>query len=214
MKPTSNRHRWNGDNYIDTHDTRIVNGAVRVKTEKVPNPRALHLLWVALCWMTLTTTGLASAQGSADEPTEIRNILQQAREAAAGISENCTLTTKIAEAQVKAGEVEGAMQTAVGIQNDWCKRTVFMRVNEILGDAQKALQIAAGNPDNRAKNYVLLAIAESQTKAGDLQGAMQTAGGIRDDSVKSSVLMSVARAQFKTGNVQEGAGNGCGHPIP
>jgi hypothetical protein len=44
MKLTSNRHRWHGDNYIDTHDTRIVNGAIRVKKEKVPNPMTLQLL--------------------------------------------------------------------------------------------------------------------------------------------------------------------------
>jgi hypothetical protein len=207
MKPRSNRHRPSGDNYIDTYGTRIVNDAVRVKKEKVVDTVALRLLWVALCWMTFTATGLASAQGSADETAEVRNILQQAREAAAGIPEDpeapqdCTLPTKIAEAQVKAGDVEGAIQTAAGIQNDWCKRTVFMRVNEAIGDVQRALEVAAGIQGDGAKAYFLLAIAESQTKAGDIQGAMQTAGGIQDDSVKSSVLMSVARAQFKAGNV-------------
>ena len=127
--------------------------------KKVPNHKTFHLLWVALCWTTFTAAGLAYAQGSADETAEILKILQQAREAVAGIPVDpeapleCDLPTKIAEAQVKTGDVEGAIQTAAGIQEDWCKRTVFKRVNEILGDAQKALQIAAGIRDDRAKSY-------------------------------------------------------------
>lgn len=112
MKPTSSRNRGSGANCIGTPDRRIMNCAVRCKKEKLPNQMVLHWLWVALCSMTLTATGLASAQGSPDETAAIRNIPQQAREAADTHSDGATRVLN------RGATISGGMMNFCAVMSD------------------------------------------------------------------------------------------------
>lgn len=180
---------------------------MKLGEKPLQNHQILHVLGVTLCWMTVAAIELASAQGSADETLEARNMLQQAKEAVAGVLVDCHqfpyLIGEIAKAQAKAGDVSGAMHTAAGIEDDSCQRIVLGSVIEVLKetDVQGALLIAGGIQDIRTKTSALLAIAENETRKGHVQVAAQAAAAIPEDSAaKSSALVTVAQAQVKAGD--------------
>lgn len=174
---------------------------MKLEKEALQNQMISHLLWGVLCLMTFVATGLAcTLQGSVDGNLEIHKVLQEARKAATGTPEGCNLLRRIARTQAKAGDMEGAVQTAAD-SPDSCSRYAFQEVNAVLGDVNRALQIAAGIGDDHAKTNALWAIVESQAAAGHVHVAEQAAVEIPDGTDwKATVLATVARAQIKAGD--------------
>jgi tetratricopeptide (TPR) repeat protein len=159
-------------------------------------------------------TALADTQGTVDQAIPVHNILRQSREAAAGGPEDCTLLREIATAQAKAGDIDGAIQTASGIKDDWCSRLAFENLDAVFGQVQNALKITDQIRDDRAKAYALLAIVKSQADVGHLDIAARAAAGIphsrmRKTEWKTEAMAMIARvrsrtiasAQAKTGDI-------------
>lgn len=121
---------------------------------------------------------------------------------------------EIAVARAKTGDVKGALQTAVTIQNVGVRADTLYQIAVIqaeAGDTEGALRTAATIQRDPPKSWALRIIAIAQAKAGDIKGALKTAATIQSNIYKASAfykasaLMEIAVAQVKAGDQDEAA---------
>jgi hypothetical protein len=123
-------------------------------------------------------------------------MLTLAKETALGIGGAYLAATYrvIAEDQANAGDIEGAKETAAGIEDANHRASAYRAIVEAqakAGDIEGAKKTAAGieNTPHRASAYGL--IAKAQAKAGDIEGAKKTAAGIEDGYNRVNAYMKI-----------------------
>jgi hypothetical protein len=109
----------------------------------------------------------------------------------------------IAGAQAVAGDVEGALKTAEGINspNDQARAAAFAgiaRAQAAAGDIEGALKTVELTVN---RTSALAAIAGAQAAAGDLEGALKTVEGINFLNDLPSALAQIAGGQAAAGDV-------------
>ena len=148
----------------------------------------------------------------ADRKTAAREILAEAVRAAREVeyeSSRAKAFANIEEAQVKAGDIQGALATARGVEYESSRAKAFANIAEAqakAGDIQGALATARGVEDESSRAKAFAVIAEAQAKAGDARGAVQSlsdaraaARGVKDESSRAwaFAVIAIAEAQAK-----------------
>ena len=109
----------------------------------------------------------------------------------------------IAETQAKAGDTDGALQTARLIDDAPDRARALSRIAETqakAGDTDGALQTARLIDDVLDRARALSRIAETQAKAGDADGALQTAKLIEWAYYRAEALSEISKVQAKAGD--------------
>ena len=109
----------------------------------------------------------------------------------------------IAETQAKAGDTDGALQTARLIDDAPDRARALSGIAETqakAGDADEALQTARLIDDALDRARALSGIAETQAKAGDADGALQTARLIEWAYYRAEALSEISKVQAKAGD--------------
>ncbi len=176
--------------------------------------------------LTLSVFFLSSLQSAEknteDEVAEVRNILQQARQAGASLPDDIgrAFMVHIWRAQLKAGDIDGALKT-VAMLGDGYKFDALKEIAIAQGkagdraSASKTFQqtLRAAKADGGPFGYggaepaALRDIAAAQVEMGDLAGALETAATVNSDYsdmvwLAGSVLHAIVDAQAKMGNIK------------
>lgn len=113
------------------------------------------------------------------------------------------LQPEIAAAQVLAGDVPGAIQTADAISDPKDKATAYARIAAAqaqAGDLPGALRTADAIPDPKEKGAAYAGIAGVQAKAGDVEGAFRTATAAADPGGQALACRNIATERLNTGD--------------
>jgi RNA polymerase sigma factor (sigma-70 family) len=152
----------------------------------------------------------AAPRAEAPEPSP---AFGEALTAAGGIEEpaqRVPVLVRIALAQAKAGDRDGARQTlrqardgADAVKDD-LKTMAFRETAEAyarLGDLDAAIRTAAGLAQEFAREQILFLVAAQQASDGDLPGARKVMAAMTTDQ-KDGALEAIAGAQAKAGDVK------------
>ncbi len=113
--------------------------------------------------------GQSKTHNTTEQVKQIHSILQSARQASATLpdsTDKATVLGSIAQAQAKAGDVPGALETAAII------------------------------PDSSRKADALGDVAQAQAQAGDVQGALAWTAKLSSDAEKTRALLGIAQAML------------------
>ena len=132
-----------------------------------------------------------------------KRTAKQISDASSLISHRNYSLSDIAETQAKAGDTDGALQTAKLIDDASDRARALSRIAETqakAGDPDGALQTARLINDVFGRARALSRIAETQAKAGDADGALQTAKLIEWAYYRADTLSEISKVQAKAGD--------------
>ncbi len=150
-----------------------------------------------------------------------RNI-KQAQEIAESINhsyERSKALSRISQAQVQAGDIEGAKETfqqaketAENINDSYYKSKALSRISQAqvqAGDIegtketfQQAKETAENINDSHERSEALYYLAQAQVQVGDIEGTKETAENINDSNYKSKALSLISQAQVQAGDIE------------
>jgi len=111
----------------------------------------------------------------------------------------------IVRAQVKAGELEAAFQTAETAEAGplgQAELTMICEAQLEAGDIEGAVQTAEGISNDLSKGSASVRIAAAQAQAGDIEGALRTAETIKDAYLRGVAFGFIGTAQAEAGDIK------------
>jgi RNA polymerase sigma factor (sigma-70 family) len=148
---------------------------------------------------------VALAQARAGDRDGARKTLQLARDAADAVKDDRVTMAfrEIAEAYARLGDLEAALRTAAGLDQEVAREQVLFLVasqQASAGDLPGARKVLAAMTTDQ-KDSALAAIARAQARAGDVNAALETADRLRHQPLsRADALEAIALAQAKAGH--------------
>jgi hypothetical protein len=170
----------------------------------------LGTAFVALTLPSLFICQPTAQEAKADDLFEVRRILKDATLGAMAVEDigfRGFLLQYIVRAQVRAGDLPGALNTASHFQNGARNDDRGLALQDIAiaqaerGDLKGALQTAAGIQDDEQRMEALRGIGFSRAKAGDIKGAHHAASLIRSSKAGRSISRDIAIGQGLAGDL-------------
>ncbi len=136
------------------------------------------------------------------EERKARDILSKARNFAQANKNNWALRD-IASAQVEAGDLDGAMDTAAVISSSGEKGSTYAsiaRAQLAVDDLSGAKKTAGLMADDGNKHSTLYLIADKEAETGRVEDAKRTASAIPDEVHRNNAFFYIAQAQALRGD--------------
>ncbi len=177
------------------------------KLTRVQRIFSLAAILPALVWPVAAGAQHPAKPDRAVATAGARQILQEALKESAAINEQERgILASLAGLQAQAGDVAGAFQTALMIQDEGKRIEAFSLIavaSAKAGDAKTALHAASSIKNEYVQSRVLDDMVREETLGGDVAGAFHTAASVRDELQTARLMATIATAQALTGATDE-----------